>query len=229
MKETIRKTAMDLGADVCGFAAAERFADAPAGFSPLDLYRECQTVIVFGVALPEGLLEIDPRLVYHHFNEAVVNPMLDAIALGLAKQIERRFGCHAVPVPCDSPYEYWDAGAMEGRGLISMKHAAVLAGLGALGKSTLLLNGEYGARLNLGAVFTDAVMPSDPLVKSVCIPGCSKCADSCPAGAIGNGAVIQKRCREYAYAEKTARGYATTTCNLCRTLCPAALLGKDGL
>ena len=34
MKETIRAMALSMGADVCGFAEIERFADAPQGFSP---------------------------------------------------------------------------------------------------------------------------------------------------------------------------------------------------
>ncbi len=222
MKEDIRELTLALGADVCGFAEIGRFEDAPEGFSPLDLYADCKTVIAFGVALPKGLSQVDPRLVYHYFNEAVVDGLLDQIALKLAKELERRFACRAVPVPCDDPYEYWDAERMEGRGLLSMKHAAVRAGLGTLGKNTLLLNKEYGNMLNIGAVLTDLALPSDPLAESVCAAGCTKCVNSCPAGAIQAGTVVQKLCREYAYAQKTAKGYGTTVCNVCRTVCPVA-------
>lgn len=220
MKDRIREMATELGADVCGFAEIGRFQDAPKGFSPLDLYDQCRTVIAFGVALPKGLQQIDPRLIYHHFNEAIANRMIDQIALQLAKSLESQYSCHAVPLPCDDPYEYWDAEAMEGRGLLSMKHAAVQAGLGTLGKNTLLLNREFGNRLNIGVVLTDMELPSDPLAESVCIQGCTKCADNCPVGAIENGTVVQKLCRAHAYGPKTAKGNGTTSCNLCRTVCP---------
>lgn len=226
MKEDIRDMALALGADVCGFAEIGRFKDAPEGFSPLDLFAGCKTVIAFGVSLPKGLSQVDPRLVYHYFNESVIDGLLDQIALKLSKELERRFACHAVPVPCDDPYEYWDAEAMEGRGLMSMKHAAVQAGLGTLGKNTLLLNREYGNMLNIGVVLTDLELPSDPPAESVCIAGCTKCVDGCPAGAIQSGTVVQKLCREYAYAQKTAKGYGTTVCNICRTVCPVAF-GKN--
>jgi epoxyqueuosine reductase len=222
MKESIRELAIALGADVCGFAGIGRFKDAPAGFSPLDIFADCRTAIAFGVALPRGLSQVDPRLVYHYFNETVLNGLLDQIALKLARELERRFACRAVPVPCDDPYEYWDAERMEGRGLLSMKHAAVLAGLGTLGKNTLLLNQDFGNRLNIGAVLTDLELPSDPLKESVCIAGCTRCAERCPVGAIQAGIVVQKLCREHAYAQKTAKGYGTTVCNLCRTVCPVA-------
>lgn len=221
MKETVRALALAAGADVCGFAGIERFQGAPQGFSPADLYPACQTAVVFGIALPKGLLAVSPRLVYQHFNE-LVNAQIDALALRLALALEDRYGCKAVPVPCDSPYEYWDAERMEGRGLISMKHAAVCAGLGTLGKNTMLMNRTFGNLLNIGAVLTDLALPSDPLAESICISGCTKCVDSCPAHAIRSGAVAQDLCRAHTYAQKTARGYETTECNLCRTVCPLA-------
>ncbi len=222
VKESVRELVLSLGADVCGFAEKGRFEDAPKGFSPLDLYDDCQTVIAFGVALPKGLRQVDPRLIYQHFNESVANHMIDQISLKLAKALEQRFGCHAVPIPCDNPYEYWDAEHMEGRGLLSMKHAAVQAGLGTMGKNTLLLNREYGNMLNIGVVLTDLALSSDPLAQSVCINGCTLCTDACPVGAIQNGTVIQKLCREHAYGQKTAKGFGTTVCNHCRAVCPVA-------
>ncbi|MFH1513819.1 MAG: epoxyqueuosine reductase [Bacillota bacterium] len=227
MKETIRELALSLGADVCGFAAIDRFADTPEGFSPLDLYAGCKTVIVIGLILPKGLVKVNPRLIYNHYNDLSTHA-IDQLSLQLAKALEQRCdGCTAVPLPCDSPYEYWDAEHKEGRGLLSMKHAAVCAGIGTLGKNTLLLSQEFGNMLNIGAVLTDTPLPSDPLAKNMCIQGCTKCVDSCPVGAIQDGCVVQKLCREYSYGQKTARGYDTTECNLCRTVCPVAF-GKKG-
>ena len=43
-------------------------------------------------------------------------------------------------MPCDNPYEYWDEDKLEEKGLISMKHTAILCGIDSLGKNTLLLN-----------------------------------------------------------------------------------------
>ena len=227
MKEDVRSLALELGADVCGFAEIGRFADSPEGFSPADLYADCQTVIVFGVVIPKGLMKINPRLVYNYFNEDIIDSEIDRISFRLSKEVERRYGWAAVPVPCDVPYEYWNAELMEARGLFSMKHAAVYAGLGTLGKNTLLLNETYGNMLNIGAVLIDAALPSDSLCESICIKSCTKCVDSCPVGAIQDGNVVQKLCREYAYGQKTARGYATTECNRCRAVCPVAFGIKE--
>lgn len=218
MREAIRSYILGQGADVCGFAGIERFGDAPEGFRPSDILPACRTVVVFGIALPAGLYGVPPRLIYGHYNYGSC-PWVDRIAFFAAREIERLTGGRATPMPSDGPYEYWDADEKEGRGLISLKHAAVQAGLGALGKSTLLLNERFGNRLTLGAVLADCALPSDPLAESVCLPGCRLCVDGCPVQAIGEGHVRQKLCRANTYG-RNARGYDTVDCNHCRAACP---------
>lgn len=222
-KEILREKILDLGADACGFAGMERFADAPINFRPIDLYSDCKSVIAIGVALPKGLFHVEPRLIYGHFNSEAKNKA-DAIAFGVAKMIEKEFGGICVPIPSDNPYEYWDAETMTGKGLLSMKHVAVACGIGQLGKSSLLLNPEYGNRLTLGAILTNVDFESDPYCENICIPGCTKCLDSCPISAIQEGTVAQKKCRQNTYGT-TARGFETVDCNRCRSECPM----RDGL
>lgn len=218
MKEQIRKLILSLGADVCGVAGIERFSEAPAGFSPKDMFSACKSVIVLGIALPKGLYMVEPRIIYGYFNETVP-PQIDRIEFSAAKEIEKQFGGYAVPLPSDGPYEYWDAEKKEGRGLISMKHAAVLAGLGTLGKSTLLLNEKYGNLLTIGALVTDLELGSDPLAKSICLSDCDLCIKNCPSQALDGRSADQSKCRANTYG-KNERGYDVVNCNKCRTVCP---------
>lgn len=220
MKERIRKIFISLGADVCGFADIDRFEEAPKGFHPADIYSECKSVIVFAKALPKGITKVNPRIVYQHFNET--GPVLvDRIAYLAALEIERRYDGCVVPIPADSPYEYWDEEKLEGRGIISLKHAAVLAGIGTLGKSTLLINSVYGNMLTIGAVLTNLDLPSDPYAEEMCIKDCRLCLDNCPVGALDGYTTNQRLCRTHAY-ETNARGFAVTNCNKCRVVCPRA-------
>ena len=122
-------------------------------------------------------------------------------------------------MPCDNPYEYWDEDKLEGKGLISMKHTAILCGIGALGKNTLLLNPKYGNELTIGAILTDLDLKSDDLCENTCMKECHKCIENCPVGAIQDGKVVQKLCRNNAYG-KTKRGFDTVECNKCRKVCP---------
>lgn len=144
---------------------------------------------------------------------------MDEIAFQSAKMIEQDHGGIALPLPCDGPYEYWEEANSLGKGLISMKHAAVLGGIGRIGKNTLLLNPQYGNLLTVGAILTDLDLKSDVACDNICIDGCTKCLDACPVNAIENGTVNQQRCRTNTNG-KTARGFDTVDCNLCRVVCP---------
>lgn len=219
MQDEIRESILGLGADVCGFASSERFGEFPEGYAPTDIYRDCKSVIAFGMALPAGLLDVNPRLVYAHFNGDIICRLVDEISFCAARLIEDNYKISAVPVPCDAPNEYWDAENLTAKGLISMKHTAVLCGLGQLGKSTLLLNPKYGNRLTIGAILLNVKLRSDEMSENICIPGCNKCAEGCPAHAIADGCVNQKLCRPNTYG-LTARGFQTVDCNVCRSVCP---------
>jgi epoxyqueuosine reductase QueG len=218
MKDRIREIVMAEGADVCGIADIERFADAPEGFSPKDIWADCRSVVAFGIALPRGLLDVSPRIVYGHYNDVIKNKA-DLICAMSAKHVEKEFGCRAVPIPSDGPSDFWDEQTLTAKGIISMRHTALLCGLGTLGKNSLLLNPEYGNMLMLGAFLTDLELESDPLCEDICIPGCSKCIDACPVHAISDRSVNQTLCRPNTY-QRSKRGFGTTECNRCRVVCP---------
>ena len=218
MKKEIREYVLEQGADVCGFANVERFKDSPKGFSPTDIWQACSSVISVGVALPKGLIYAKSNLVYGYFNNDLGN-IVDRISFLIAKRIEKEYGATAMPIPCDGPYDFWEEETMTGKGLLSMKHIAVECGLGAIGKNSLLLNPKYGSMLIIGAVLTDLKLESDYHCRSICISGCTKCLDACPANAINDYQVNQKTCRLNTFG-KNKRGFATVECNLCRTICP---------
>lgn len=128
------------------------------------------------------------------------------MALQGAKALERKFSACAVPVPCDKPYEYWEKETLTGKGLMSMKHAAVMSGLGTRGKNSLLLNPDYGNLLAVGAVLSELELQSDELCEDICIKNCRKCIDACPVQAIRHGLVNQMLCRQNTYGQ-TDRGF----------------------
>ncbi len=66
------------------------------------------------------------------------------------------------------------------------KLAAVRAGLGWIGKSSLLITREYGPRVYLATVLVDCNIGSDkPVLKSEC-GSCSECLKACPHLCINN-------------------------------------------
>lgn len=219
MENEIKQIFIDLGADLCGIASIDRFDNSPEGFHPKDLYEACNAVIVFAKRLPRGIGSVSPRILYNTVKDTNIQ-ILDHISYSACLEMEKH-NCIAVPVPSDSPYEYWDAENKEGKGVLSMRHAAQLAGLGTIGKNSLLTNSKYGNMIQIGAVLTNEKLKSDPLAESVCGENCKLCVEKCPQHAISNMKVNQKLCREYSF-ENNLRGFSVCNCNTCRTVCPNA-------
>ena len=216
-EEQIKRIILNKGADLCGIANIDRFFDTPSGFSPLDIYDASKSVIVFAKKLPKGLAYVNPRIVYNHANDLCKN-IVDNITYEASIEIEQ-LGCMAIPLPCDAPYDYWEKENLKGKGLLSMRHAAVLAGLGSIGKNTLLINKHYGNFLTLGAILTNLDLQSDPLSEELCLENCNLCLDNCPVKSLDGKTASQKLCRPHTYTTND-RGFTVVNCNICRTICP---------
>jgi epoxyqueuosine reductase QueG len=175
-------------------------------------------VVVFAIAFPKGMVEVSPRIIYPRCTETGMTE-LDRIAFLSSREVEKKFDAVAVPIPSDGPYDYWDSEKLEGRGILSMKHAAVLAGLGTLGKNTLLMNSKYGNMLGIGAVLTNLDLSSDPPAEKICKKDCRLCLDSCPVHALDGITATQLQCRPCAYGTND-KGFFVVNCNKCRVVCP---------
>lgn len=224
MEQAIRHMLYAHGADACGIAGIERFCGAPNGFHPHDIYPDCRAAIVFLKRMPLGLRHVSPRIVYCHATDLNIAP-IDQICYNASLMLERELGITAVPLPCDGPYEHWEEENKRGCGILSMRHAAMLAGLGHLGKSTLLIHPAFGNMVNIGVILTDAPLNSDPLCNTACIAGCNVCLNACPTQALDGTTVNQKLCRPHTYTEN-ARGFSVCNCNRCRVMCPLSQ-GKE--
>ncbi len=218
IEETIKSLAYDLGADLCGIAPVERFQDAPAGFRPEDIFPQARSVIAFAKRFPEGPFHAISAIPYTTVSNMILTQVLE-IAISLGSAIEGRVHVRAVPVPSE-PYEYWDAENRVGKGLLSLKHAAHLAGLGVITANSLLTNERYGNRICLGALLLDVDLQGDEIAnyKYDC-ERCRRCIDACPVHAIDNRVVNQKLCRKNC-GGKTAKGDLLYVCNTCRRVCP---------
>lgn len=217
MENRIKKAVIQLGADLCGIANIDRFKDAPSGFHPKDIYSDCKSVVVFAKRMPKGLAFVNPRIAYNNAADTILKE-IDRLSILASVEIEKLGGI-AVPVPSDSPYEYWDNDKKEGRGVLSMKHAAVLAGIGCMGKNTLIINKKFGNMINIGTVLTNLDLKSDQLAENLCIENCRKCLDECPQKALDGVTIIQKLCRERSHG-RNEKGFDVCNCNRCRMICP---------
>ena len=215
---TIKKRAIQCGADICGVAPVARFVDAPKGFHPCDIYPDCRSVVVFASHFPLSTLQAKTNAPYTLVRNKMVDK-LDWISFHVSGELETE-GVVSVPIPSAEPYEYWDAGRNHGRGILSLKHAGVLAGLGVFGKNTLLINEKFGNMIWLGAILMSIDLEPDPIASyEGCISGCTVCIDSCPQHALDGITIDQKLCRERSNSCTDGGGWVLS-CNICRKVCP---------
>lgn len=220
LKDKIKEFAISRGAELVGFAAMNRFEGAPEGHRPVDILPEAKTVVVCTNAIPKGVIMHGPATAYHNMME-ILRYRLDFIAYEIANFIEKHGGT-SVPITSDGPYFEWDPENLRGMGDLSHKHAAEAAGLGKLGKNSLLITHEFGNRAQLVSLVTDLDLESDPLVQDEpCPSDCMICIESCPVKAIDNEKrVNQSLCRPYMF-QKLPKGTLIEGCRICRKVCPA--------
>lgn len=215
--QKIKLIAHDCGADLCGVAPVARFSEAPKGFHPKDIFPETRSVIVFALRMPDSAFASKTPVPYTFVTAQVADEVF-RITYRMVLELEG-LGKIAVPVPSE-PYEYWDRESMTGKGILSLRHAAHLAGLGTITKNHLLTNEQLGNRITLGALLTDAEISPDLIAPGPqCIEGCSICRDGCPVEAITDAGVNQKLCRERGEG-RNEKGYFLYWCRACREDCP---------
>lgn len=218
--EELTRLLTGVGATFVGYADVE--GKTEGSFSKLHF------AVSVGLRLSDAILDeiMDkPTFTYfHHYRSA--NALLDQITLRGLSFIQQQ-GFDAVAVPASQTVN--DAGAPF-TGIFPHKTAAVMAGLGRIGKNGLFLHDIYGPRVRLATILTDMELPTaEPGIKNSC-DSCNKCVDACPALALtgkeweaGNKReelVDAKACSDYMnkYFKQIGRG---SVCGICVKVCPA--------
>lgn len=117
---------------------------------------------------------------YHHYRTA--NALLDRAAFLLAGVLSEA-GYRALPVPASQTVDRRAQAA-----LFPHKTAAVLAGLGWIGRHGMLVTEVHGPRVRLATILTDLPVTAPVANGSSRCGACRACVDACPAGAIRGAA-----------------------------------------
>ena len=211
----VKKLLYSLGADLCGIASLDRFGGAPKGYQPTDVFPCCQSVISFAVRFPAGALLCKTNTVYTHIRNTIT-PKMDAIALNACIELEKA-GHLAVPIPTND--SQWDKNTGRFRSIISQKHAAQAAGLGTIGRHSLLITPEFGSMVWLGTILIDAALEPDPLKASIC-DNCNLCVKICPINALEHVEMNQQACWNHAFGDNPGTQSWEISCHKCRDVCP---------
>jgi len=203
----VKNEARRLGARLVGVGSVDRWANAPQGHGPLSFLPTARAVVSMALPIframthwrdfmagsqmfceeentdrphrPSAALQIYQRMQYD-----AVNLNLMSITNFLACYLDD-LGYQVVTPPVTSGSGFANLAVKE-MGAIkfnqwSQRHAAVCCGIGELGMNNAMICPEYGLRVRLGSLITDAPLVADPLDKigAVCTH-CGACVRACP-------------------------------------------------
>ena len=194
---------------------------AEARCSPLKLMPEARSIVSAGAPLcrlplperPSGWGRV-ARFAwgrdYHVEVRARLAALVSSVERALGRRVKSRLLC--------------DSAVLLERGVASR------AGLGFIGRNTLLIAPPYGSRLVLGEVIWDVEIGFEDAPVCAGCRDCRACRQACPTGALTDDFVLDAaRCRAYLSIEK--RGVLSFTerdwlgewifgCDVCQESCP---------
>ena len=212
-----------LGATVAATVPAVSLKNSPSALAagqPL-FHPESGTILVLGLCHNPAIPELD------WWEEGRSTPG-DRLLHHITTELGGWFKITANTEACDIPYQISDGG-------IYLKDAAVLAGLGIIGKNNLVLVPGFGPRIRFRALWVDLELPQQPLLQHYqpCLKCEAPCQNQCPCDAFANGTYLMEQCHKRIDADKiiaqkkTASGTsspsAITHCRVCEIVCPAGI------
>ncbi len=217
MKDKLIKFFKDNGVADVGFTAVK---DGPFG----DKSYAVSIVVKLSDAVIDEITDEPTHTYFHHYR--TVNAFIDRVLLQAGFLLESE-GYRYIPVGASQSINK-DGWNYQGR--YSHKKVASLAGLGGIGKNSLFLHREHGARVRLGTIFTDCAFECEPKPYISPCTECNLCVEQCPSGAI-NGTLWQEgmereevfdpeKCSEYMKKKFKHIGRGVV-CGICMKVCPA--------
>lgn len=210
-KLQIVESAERYGADIIGFASADRFFKDDNIFK---IYPKTKTVIGLCFRVLRGLYRgIEEGSVYYQYTtmgvehiEEVIIPM---VLIKLSNLIES-MGYHAFPqkryqnIMTDTddtnPEVWYDSieRNIENEFEIDFLNTAVKCGLGEKSFKNTLLTNDYGPMVRYCFILTDCKFEETELNKPCLCDNCKKCVSACPGNAIDNNGVVDNwKCAVY--------------------------------
>lgn len=180
MKERIKEFALNLGVDDVGFASA---ADYHSPRSPkLDsIFPLVKSIVVIAYKEPSSCES--PNMQIAMSGRMDVMAFMRSCNYRMVRFLEKEYRAKAMAAPASYPLEM----SLETLGTIgdvSLRHAAIAAGLGVFGRHNLVIHPKLGTRVVFAAILTDLTMPSDARYEEELCTHCDICVEQCPAGAL---------------------------------------------
>ncbi len=196
LTERVKSSGRELGLDVigiCSISSLPRLERLDHKRNAEAVLPQAASVIVGGIRIiPSAIQSSRENVRIAQYSTMCLYKELDRISYSLSRFLDDE-GYLSAAVPAYLPIDMHHNLGMVGD--ISLRHAAVEAGLGTFGLNGLVLTPEYGPKIRFMAILTDAPLIADSKREEKLCDDCGVCIDRCPVGAISqDGAVDVKKC-----------------------------------
>jgi epoxyqueuosine reductase len=221
--KSIAARAAALGASQIGTIPVTALLDSPSHrIYRLDLQHDSTgTVVVLALEHPPEQPEMDWWDNWQGGTPG--NQRLINFSRRLVKWLRRKYAVEATELP----YQVERSG-------VFLKDAAILAGLGVMGRNNLLITPRYGPRVRLRALLVDISLPATaPVGRFDPCKGCpAPCLSACPRDAFDGGSYARERCQLQMQADEAnpialrspvvgmPTKFKVAYCRLCELSCP---------
>jgi epoxyqueuosine reductase QueG len=141
-KEEIRGYGLDLGVDVIGFTSLEDYKSERSP-DPRSILPKSKSIIVLGHRMIDGALDSNNPRINMSGRMGVMDTSKNHLYL-VARFIEKKYKARTSPVLSSYPLDM-EAPALGLLGDISLRHAAIAAGLGVFGRHHLVIHPTFGS------------------------------------------------------------------------------------
>ncbi len=208
------------GADLVGFASVDRFDRFAPENHPAIAFPETRTVIVIGLQMVDPLLDLwlhappTTGAGRSPTGRAFEDEILKAICYRFVLEMYRRgFGAKVLP--------YGPSPHSSEKGFIYLKDAAILAGLGVIGKNNLVVTPEFGPRIRLRAMaFSKDLPPNRIMTENPWCENCDRCIRACPVDALHDGKYNREKCLTCYLHKRSLSPGTELWCTRCSCVCP---------
>lgn len=189
-RDKIIHKAIELGADDAGVCLAAELLDGRTHrkFPLPEGIKKQHSILVIALSHPASRLELDYYVKHEgfRFGNSEGNRRLKDISNSLRQWLNKE------GVVSRDLHYYVEMGG------VFLKEAAVLAGLGSIGKNNLLIHPGHGARIRFRAHLVESLLtPSTPLVFDPCRECEQPCLAICPAQALDKEGYHHDACLAY--------------------------------
>ena len=179
MKEEIKNFALELGLDDVGFASASDY-QSPNSPPLTSIFPQVKSLIITALHELDNCESENPQIAF--------NGRIDLVEFSrsanykLARFLQKKYNAKVMSIPLSYPLEM----SSKTKGAIadvSLRHAAIAAGLGNFGRHNLVIHPRFGSRIIFSGILTDLEISSDPPAQDLCTH-CNLCVDNCPGDAL---------------------------------------------